>query len=293
MERDAPTEIESDPGQQGPGVETIGEAMSGWESTSRLALGPAALAMSNIGEAMSGWESTSRLALGPAALAMSNIGEAMSGWESTSRLALGPAALAMSNIGEAMSGWESTSRLALGPTALAMSNIAETMSEWDSNRLRTLSGAGAAALSMRSAIANVRTPVPGFRDAARGLLEDVGFGINTVDDEMAFEPSDDDRAYEAIHKAAPELADAVDTAAARVQTPFWSRRAVRNALAWMLVSFVVAAYVLDAVLPGPLGAVLTTLLGLSGASVVGAYKLAAPAKGQGDEAKGRSQDLDQ
>ena len=130
----------------------------------------------------------------------------------------------------------------------------------------------------------VRGQIPGFHEAAHALLDDVGLRGDEVDlagdevdlDEVAFAPSDDDRAYEAIHQAAPVIADAVDAAAASVKTPFWSTRAVRNALAWMLVSLAVTGYVLGAVLPQPWGTILSTVLGLSGVSAVDAYKLAAP-----------------
>jgi hypothetical protein len=120
---------------------------------------------------------------------------------------------------------------------------------------------------------HIRGEVPGFREAALTMFGDLGLDTGTAEDDVPFAPTLDDRAYEIISRGAPEVAVAVNMAAARVPTPFWSRRAVRNALAWVLVAFVATAYVVGAALPPPWAWILNTLLGLSGASAPGAYRL--------------------
>ena len=115
--------------------------------------------------------------------------------------------------------------------------------------------------------------VPGYQDATRALLKSIGVDGDAVINEIEFTPSDDDRAYETISEAAPDLAVAVDAAASMVRTPFWSRRAVRNSLAWSLVSLVIAMYVAGAMLPPPWGAVVSVVLGLAGVSAPDAYRL--------------------
>ena len=59
------------------------------------------------------------------------------------------------------------------------------------------------------------------------------------------------------------MAMAVDKAAAKVRTPFWTRRAVRNSLAWMLVTLVSVVYVAGVASPPPWGSILSVLLGIS------------------------------
>jgi hypothetical protein len=115
--------------------------------------------------------------------------------------------------------------------------------------------------------------VPGFSEAARTMFGDLGLDPGTAEDDVPFTPTLDDRAYDVISRAAPEVAMAVNVAAARVPTPFWSRRAVRNAMAWLLVTFVATAYVVGAALPQPWASILTTLLGLSGASAPEVFRL--------------------
>ena len=169
-----------------------------------------------------------------------------------------------------------------GATAAAL-GIQSVVSKLDTGFL-SVGRATAALMGMQSAlakldtrklVANVRGPIPGFNNAARSLLEDVGFSGESVDDAVMFTPSEDDRAFEAIHEVAPDIAAAVNLAAAKVRTPFWSRRTVRNALAWMLVMVVVTLRGIGLVLPEPWKSILALLLDLGGISAVGAYKLGA------------------
>ncbi len=115
--------------------------------------------------------------------------------------------------------------------------------------------------------------VAGFDEAARTLLDDLGWNAAVSGRDIVFAPSTDDSAYEAIAEVAPDVAMAVDKAAAKVRTPFWTRRAVRNSLAWMLVTLVSVVYVAGVALPPPWGSILSVLLGISGVSGPAVYRL--------------------
>ncbi|MGN6413946.1 hypothetical protein [Flexivirga sp.] len=105
-----------------------------------------------------------------------------------------------------------------------------------------------------------RVPLPAYRTA-------VGELFNVPDHaswSIPFVPSDDDGAYGAIVAAAPEIAAAIDDAASRVATPFWSRRAVRNSIANLVFILVVSLYAGLGLLPAPWGVIASGLLSASG-----------------------------
>lgn len=74
------------------------------------------------------------------------------------------------------------------------------------------------------------------------------------------EPTTDDSTYRVIAEVAPDVAAAIDGAAATVQLPFWSREVVRNMLARLVFSLILAAYVAGVVLVPPWGAMVVAVL---------------------------------
>ncbi|WP_191680478.1 hypothetical protein [Janibacter melonis] len=85
-------------------------------------------------------------------------------------------------------------------------------------------------------------------------------------------PSSDDRAYELIRHAAPEIAAAISDASDGAGLPFWAKRQVRNAFAWVVAMLIVLAHVGGTALPPPFNAIAAALLGAMGFTAPAAFK---------------------
>ncbi|PKQ21742.1 MAG: hypothetical protein CVT65_16990 [Actinobacteria bacterium HGW-Actinobacteria-5] len=170
--------------------------------------------------------------------------------------------------------FDTTSALAAAGASMAAAEALQPVwSKFDTTS--ALAAAGAVAAT-KHAVASVGGSIPGFDDVAHSLLEELQLVTDEGEEAVAFAPSDDDRAYAVLKEAAPEVAEAVDVASSKVKTPFWSRRAVRNSLAWTLLTIALALHALGAVLPEPWKSILGALLGAGDISAFSAYKLAAP-----------------
>ncbi|PYF96394.1 hypothetical protein SAMN05216184_11954, partial [Georgenia satyanarayanai] len=121
------------------------------------------------------------------------------------------------------------------------------------------------------------TVLPGYQDAARRVLKRLDTDVEE-DDLVPFTPSKDDSAYEMLAGAAPEIASAIDDAVKVVKTSFWSRRVVRNSLAWLVISLLVTVWVASGFLPAPLGSLLGGLYGTGQAVLQVKKRLGPPPK---------------
>ncbi len=116
-----------------------------------------------------------------------------------------------------------------------------------------------------------------YDEAARHLLRELRVQADTQSDPIPFVPSSNDSAFRAIEQAAPEVAAAIDMAAANTRISFWKKKVVRNARAWLLVTLVIVAHVGGTVLFPPWGSIVVALLSAGGVSAPGVYKhVAAP-----------------
>ena len=113
-----------------------------------------------------------------------------------------------------------------------------------------------------------------FESTARELFDALDLDTAALGTEVLFTPSLDDTAFDAIKDEAPDVAQIIEQVASHAALPFWSRRAVRNALAWFLGTVVVVAYVGGAVLLPPWGAIVAALLSGSGVTAPAAFRWA-------------------
>lgn len=121
-----------------------------------------------------------------------------------------------------------------------------------------------------------------YAAAVRSVYNLVGVtDTEPSESDLAFIPSADDDAFEALVAIAPELADSIEEVAGTVQTPFWNRRAIRNSLAGIVYLLIVTLYVAGTCIP-IVGNVAVGLAGSHGLTANGAYKRIAISKPDAD-----------